>query len=171
MTAREASWKSILYAAPFLAFLAPLYCLALMQRSTLPEVSGIRFCFLLGAVLAVSIVLHELLHGIGWALIGRAGWDSISFHLSGILPSCSCHLVLKKDSYLIGILLPAIALGSLSCLFLAVCPGAVSVAATLVNFTMAGADLAIAMEALKGDFIFMESHPVKTGFIGYSISR
>lgn len=171
MTAKEAALKSVLYAAPFLAFLAPLYRLALIQRSILPDVSGIRFYFLLGAILAVNTILHELLHGIGWALIGQAGWDSISFCLNGILPSCSCHLVLKKDSYLIGILLPAMVLGSLSCLFLAVCPGTVSVFATLTNFTMAGADLAIAMEALKGDFIFMESHPIKAGFIGYSISR
>lgn len=167
MGAEESRLKGILYAVPFTTFLTALYQLSLASRSVLLPVTRTGFYALLSFILAVSTVLHELLHGIGWAVLGKAGFGSITFCISKSLPSCSCRLILKKDSYLIGILLPFLALGSFSCLFLALCPGTVSMLFMLVNFTMAGTDLSLAIKVMKGGFLFIEGHPVKTGFIGY----
>lgn len=169
MTAKEASLKGMLYAFPFLAFLTALYRLALVQRSISLDLAKLRSYFIFAFLLLANAVLHELLHGLGWALVGKAKWSSITFHIRGMLLSCSCHLALKKEAYLSGTLLPLLVLGSLSCLFLLVYPGTISLLTMLVNFTMAGSDLSIARKVLESDFIFIEGHPTKIGFIGYSL--
>ena len=166
--AAKATLKGILYAAPFFIFLTGIYHIFLSHRATMPDMAGARMFLIPAAVWAISTLLHQALHGIGLAILGKAGWDSISFHKNGRISSCSCCLALARDPYLAGILLPAAVSGISSILFLVIFPGTCSLLAMAVNFTLAGTDLATAADILKGSYLFLAGHPTKTGFIGYA---
>jgi hypothetical protein len=70
---------------------------------------GQPFLFLI--LFAASVVVHEGLHGIGWGLIGGAGWASISFGVKSMTPYAHCDVPLDTRSYRIGAALPGIVLG------------------------------------------------------------
>ena len=84
--AAKATLKGILYAAPFFIFLTGIYHIFLSHRATMPDMAGARMFLIPAAVWAISTLLHQALHGIGWAILGKAGWDSISFHKNGSPP-------------------------------------------------------------------------------------
>ena len=63
----------VLYAFPFVMVFGLLYRLLLMDRAHLLEVSGPSFYVLFLVIIAVSVVLHELLHGTGWAAASGRG--------------------------------------------------------------------------------------------------
>ncbi len=61
----------------------------------------------------LGILMHELLHGVGWALFTKRGWRSIRFgvHWEYLTPYCHCSEPLKKWMFTIGAVLPCIILG------------------------------------------------------------
>lgn len=65
------------------------------------------------AVVVIGIVLHELIHGITWALFAKKGFKSIRFGVLWKLltPYCHCTEPLKIKHYLLGAVTPAIFLG------------------------------------------------------------
>lgn len=168
MDAKETNIKGVLCAAPFFVFLASIYRICLIHRAVLLDSNDPQFLPLLASIVIICAIAHNLLHGAGWAIIGKAGWDSISFRLNGLMPYCSCDLVLRKGSYLIGTVLPAIVLGVFSTVFLAIYPGTVSMLTLLINFLMAGKDCVIALEIMKSNFTLIGNLPTETGFIGYT---
>lgn len=77
------------------------------------DFSPIKTFFLAIAVMLIGIVLHELIHGITWALFAKKGFKSIRF---GVLwkmatPYCHCTEPLKIKHYLLGAITPAIFVG------------------------------------------------------------
>ena len=58
----------IVYALPFVITLGLLYRFLLIERAHLSEVGGLTFYIMFIAIIAISVVIHELLHGIGWAI-------------------------------------------------------------------------------------------------------
>lgn len=62
-------------------------------------------------LIAASVVVHEGLHGIGWGLIGGAGWAAISFGVKALTPYAHCDVPLDTRSYRIGAALPGLVLG------------------------------------------------------------
>ena len=56
-----------------------LYRFLLLERAHLSEIGGLAFYIMFVAIIAVSVVLHELLHGIGWAVSSGEGWDAVRF--------------------------------------------------------------------------------------------
>lgn len=68
-----------------------------------------------GAVLMIilGIILHELIHGITWALFTKRGFKSIKFGVlwKYLTPYCHCKEPLKMKHYLLGAVAPAILLG------------------------------------------------------------
>lgn len=58
---------------PLVAVLAVIYRMTLIDRAHLTDLTGMKFYVTLIAIIAVSVVIHELLHGIGWAISSGRG--------------------------------------------------------------------------------------------------
>lgn len=134
----------------------------MLERAALPGHAGL----VLLSVAAVSLLLHEALHALGWKRAGRLGRGEVRLLLRGGLPRCVCGAVLPVRAYLAGLLFPFAVLGGGSLLFMVLCPGTVTVLAALVNLTLPGADLLLACRLLKSDAVLVVDCPDQTGFIG-----
>lgn len=69
--------------------------------------------FLFFIVFLIGIVLHELIHGISFALFAKRGFHSIRFGVMApfLTPYCHCTEPLQIKHYLFGALTPAVILG------------------------------------------------------------
>lgn len=164
---RRAMISGVLYALPFVIVFGLLYRYFLMERAYLLEVSGLPFYMLFLAITAISVVAHELLHGIGWAAASGKGWNVIRFNISAMMPSCACKTALEKNAYLTGVLAPFVVLGFGSVLFVFLYPGTVSLLTMAVNFISAGADLVIAVHVVKEKGALIVDHPTEAGYIAF----
>lgn len=165
--AGRATVLGLLCALPFVLALGLLYRFALRERAHLAEAGGLSFYLMFIAILAASVVVHELLHGIGWAVASGKGWQAVRFHASAMMPSCACKAALQKNAYLAGVLAPFAVLGVASILFVLAYPGTVSLLTLLVNFTAAGADLLIALHVLREGDCLIADHPTQAGYIAF----
>ena len=134
----------------------------LLSRAVLLDHTGL----ILLAVIAVSVPLHEALHGLGWKLAGRLPKGAVTFFIRGGIPMCVCRTVLPTKAYLTGTLLPFLILGGGSFLFLFLYPGTLSVLTALVNLMLPGADLAISWRVLRSEAALIADNPDGAGFIG-----
>jgi hypothetical protein len=75
------------------------------------EIGRKEFMRLFIYVLILGIILHELLHGITWALFSKKGFKSIQFGLNRITPYCHCKEPLKVKYYRLGGVMPLIIMG------------------------------------------------------------
>ncbi len=66
-------------------------------------------------VFIVGAVVHELIHGITWAVFAKNGWKSIKFGIKWKLltPYCHCKEPLKKPEYFLGAIMPLVLMGIL----------------------------------------------------------
>lgn len=157
----------VLYALPFVIVFGLLYRFLLIERAHLSEVGGISFYIMFIVIIAISVVIHELLHGIGWAISSGKGWDAVRFNINAMMPSCACKVALKKKQYLIGVLTPFVILGLGSILFVFIYPGTISLLTMMVNFIASGADLVIAFNVLKEHDSLIVDHPTEAGYITF----
>ena len=159
-TTRTYLW-GILFALPFLLLAGGLYRAFLLERALLLDHTGL----ILLAVLAVSLPVHEALHGLGWRVAGRLDRGAVSLVFRRGLPMCSCRAVLPAGAYLTGVLLPFVVLGGGSLLAMVAWPGTVTVLAALVNLTLPGADLAIACGVMRSGAALVADSPDQAGFL------
>lgn len=163
----KATGLGVVYALPFVIIFGFLYRFFLIERANLLEVSGFSFYVMFIVIIAVSVAIHELLHGIGWAISSGKGWNVVRFNISAMMPSCACKAALKKKQYLIGVLTPLVILGLASVVFVFIYPGTVSLLTMMVNFVAAGADLMIAVHVLKEQESLILDHPTEAGYIAF----
>lgn len=168
ITSGKAMVQGVLYALPFVITFALLYRFLLIDRAYLTEIGGISFYAMFIAIIAISVIIHELLHGIGWAISSGKGWNVVRFNINAMMPSCACKVPLEKREYLIGALTPLVILGLGSVLFMFIYPGTVSLLTMVVNFIAAGADLIIAFNVLKERDSLIVDHPTEAGYISFS---
>lgn len=161
LTAAQTYLWGILFALPFVLLAGGLYRMLLLERAVLLD----HTILILLAVLAVSLPLHEALHGLGWKLAGRLGRGEVSYTFRRGLPMCACRAVLSVKAYLSGTLLPFLVLGGGSCILLLLYPGTISVLAVLVNLILPGADLVIAWRVLRSGASLVADSPDQAGFI------
>ncbi len=168
ITSGKAMILGVFYALPFVIVIGLLYRFLLVERACLLEVSGLSFYIIFIAITAISVVIHELLHGTGWAIASGKGWHVVRFHINAMMPCCACKAALEKNSYLFGVLAPFVVLGFGSVFFIFIYPGTVSFLTMIVNFISAGADLMIAYNVLKekGD-VLIADHPKEAGYIAF----
>ena len=167
ITSGKAMILGVLYALPFVIVFGLLYRFFLIKRAHLLEVSGLSFYLIFIAVIAVSVVIHELLHGAGWAAASGKGWNAVRFNINAMMPSCACKVPLEKKAYLFGVLTPFVVLGFGSVFFIFIYPGTVSFLTMIVNFISAGADLMIACNVLKERDVLIADHPKEAGYIAF----
>lgn len=69
--------------------------------------------------LIAGIILHELIHGITWALYATRGFRSIRFGVTWkmLTPYCHCKEPLRMHAYRLGVIMPGIILGLLPLLY------------------------------------------------------
>lgn len=77
------------------------------------QVPAFMYLVVLIAVMVLGIILHELIHGVFWAVFAKKGWKSIQFGLikEHFTPYCHCTEPLKVKHYVVGGLMPLIILG------------------------------------------------------------
>lgn len=167
ITSGKAMILGVLYALPFVIVFGLLYRFLLIKRAHLLEVSGLSFYILFIAIIAISVVIHELLHGVGWAVASGKGWNVVRFNMNAMMPSCACKAALEKKPYLSGVLAPFAVLGFGSVCFIFIYPGTVSFLTMVVNFVSAGADLMIACNVLKERDVLIADHPKEAGYIAF----
>ena len=167
ITSGKAMILGVLYALPFVIVFGLLYRFFLIKRAHLLEVSGLSFYILFIAIIAISVVIHELLHGVGWAVASGKGWNVVRFNMNAMMPSCACKVALEKKAYLFGVLTPFAVLGFGSVCFIFIYPGTVSFLTMVVNFVSAGADLMIACNVLKERDVLIADHPKEAGYIAF----
>ena len=154
-----------LYALPLVLLFGFIYRFLLIDRAHLIETSGFSFYILFLVIIITSVIIHECLHGLGWLLFGRNGWNSIRFNIHAMMPSCACNMPLSREKYLFGVLLPFVVLGCCSVVFMFVYPGTVSVLAMIVNIIISGADIMIAVNVANEKNALIIDHPTEAGYI------
>lgn len=93
------------------AFFVPFY---LINRPIRFDAEIILLTAIIGLMLSV---VHELIHGITWAMYAKNGFKSIGFgfNLKSFSPYCTCSEPLKKSAYIVGGLMPTLILGLIPC--------------------------------------------------------
>jgi hypothetical protein len=124
---------------------------------------GLLICF---SVLLLGIVVHELIHGITWAIFAKNGFKSMKF---GVLwktlnPYCHCQEPLRVRQYIIGAITPAIILGFIPSI-LAIVIGNLGLLLFGMFFTMAalGDFLIINLLRKENKSDLVQDHPSEAG--------
>jgi hypothetical protein len=65
------------------------------------------------AVFVVSVIVHELLHALGWALAGRIGWNHMEFGVHMLTPYAHTSVAMPVWAYRLGAALPGVVLGAI----------------------------------------------------------
>ena len=124
-------------------------------------------------VFIALIFVHEGLHGVTWALFAENGFKDIEFGFMKELltPYCTCAAPLKKGQYILGALMPLIALGLI--------PTAIGILAGsllwlfigLVMILSAGGDILIVLKLLRWRSEAAETryvdHPTLAGLVAF----
>ncbi|MBN1118374.1 MAG: DUF3267 domain-containing protein [Bacteroidales bacterium] len=125
-------------------------------------VSGVILTLL---IFIAGAIVHELLHGITWAVF--AGWKSISFGIKWeyLTPYCHCSKALKKKYFVAGAVMPLLVLGIFPLVYSYI-DGNFKIWFFGYFFTMAAFGDINALWALRkypGNTI-IEDHPTELGF-------
>ena len=122
-------------------------------------------------VFAVLVVVHELIHGLFWAIYAKHHLKSIEFGfiVSSLTPYCGCKEMLTKSQYIIGGIMPTVILG--------IIPAIISIfTGSIFWFAMGelmilsgGGDMTILLKLLryksnKKEILYMD-HPYECGLV------
>lgn len=117
----------------------------------------------------VLIVVHELLHGLGWAIFAEHGFKDIEFGFMKqyLTPYCACTVPLTKGQYIFGALLPCVALGVIP-MIVAILIGSLPLLFVGILMTdSAAGDILIVWKILryrsKAEKIVYMDHPTQAG--------
>lgn len=165
-TKSQAMGYGVLCALPFLIVTGCLYRFILSDHADQMMLGGLSFYVSFIIIIVISVTLHELLHGLGWMLAGHLRWADIYFHVSAMMPTTNCKIPLTKRAYLTGVLLPFIVFGLTGLAALLLLPGTLTLLIALTNFTLAGADLLIALCVIRepANACFTD-HPTMAGYL------
>jgi hypothetical protein len=118
-------------------------------------------------VVIPGVVLHELLHGAGWALFTDKGFRSVQFGFKWqfLTPYCHCKEPLKVPKYAFGAGLPLVALGLMP-IVAATITGSGGIMLFGLFFTWAaGGDMVALFQLARLDKnLLVSDHPDEMGF-------
>lgn len=113
-----------------------------------------------------GIAVHELIHGITWALYAKKGFKSIKFGIlwKMLTPYCHCKEPLRVKNYIIGAIMPGIIVG-IAPAIIAMITGNLALLIFGIFFTMAASGDVMIINLLKNenrnDFVL--DHPSEAG--------
>ncbi len=115
------------------------------------------------------IVIHELIHGIGWSLSTKNGFKDIEFGvmLDSLTPYCTCSQPLSKGQYILGAMLPLITLGILPMIAGILIGSFYTMMMGVIMTASAAGDILIVLKILRyksraKDVVYMD-HPTEAG--------
>ncbi len=115
------------------------------------------------------IVIHELIHGIGWSLSTKNGFKDIEFGvmLDSLTPYCTCSQPLSKGQYILGAMLPLIILGILPMIAGILIGSFYTMMMGVIMTASAAGDILIVLKILRyksraKDVVYMD-HPTEAG--------
>jgi hypothetical protein len=127
---------------------------------------GLSGSFYVFGIILLGIAVHELIHGIAWAIFAKNGFKSMKFGVMWKLltPYCHCKDALKVKEYIFGAIAPAILLGILPAI-VAIFNGSISLLIFGMFFTMAacGDFLIINLIRKENWDDLVEDHPTEAG--------
>lgn len=165
-----ANMMSFVTAGPFALMLILCYIAFNGLSVLLPD--NLIFFVLLIVTFIICTIVHEILHGITWAIFCKNNFKSINFGIMSakelFTPYCHCKEILNSVHYILGCLAPFIILG--------IVPGIISIIInnpflmwlSAFNILSAGGDTTISIMILKDntkDKIM--DHPNECGYIAY----
>lgn len=120
----------------------------------------------------LGIVVHELIHGVFWAIFAKRGWKSIKFGYlkETATPYCHCNEPLLVWQYSIGTIMPFVALGLLPAIW-ACATGNVLlfVFAVIFSATAVGDFMILDMVRKEKSNTYVQDHPSEAGY--YSVTN
>ncbi len=164
----RANVMAFVTAGPF-AVLAVVLYLSKWAGDTLSLTANLPGMLLFLAMLAVSIPVHEGLHGLAWSVVSKNGWRSIRFGVMrpSYTPYCHCKEPLGFFGYLFGALMPFMVLGAGTFVIAYLTGSGFFLAASVINLLAAGGDTTLALMMLpytKAQFL---DHPSECGFTAF----
>ncbi|MFZ4260610.1 DUF3267 domain-containing protein [Sphingobacterium sp. HJSM2_6] len=127
---------------------------------------GILAGFIPLIVLVLGIVVHELIHGITWAIFAKQGFKSIKYGIlkKMLTPYCHCKEPLRLKHYIIGAIMPAVILGFLPAI-IALSIGSFSLLLFAAFFTMAAIGDFMIIQLIKNENgqSWVLDHPSEAG--------
>lgn len=124
-------------------------------------------------VFCVLVVVHELIHGITWAVFAKEHWKTISFGFMAeyLTPYCTCREPLKKGQYIVGALMPTIVLGLLPAIAAIMIGSWLLFVLSAFMILSGGGDLTIILKMLmnpvRGKEVIYIDHPYQGGVVAF----
>ena len=156
---------TLLFGLPYYLIWKPSLDLKVLLGDIEPQGVWLGFA-LTFAMLILGIVLHELIHGITWAIFAKRGFKSIRFGViwKMLTPYCHCKEPLNVRQYILGAITPAIILGVIPAI-VAILTGNLGMLAFGIFFTMAAAGDFLVVNLIrkenKDDLV--QDHPSEAG--------
>lgn len=142
--------------------------LFLVKNRQLGGFEGAGTALLLVALLAL-VVVHELIHGLSWAVFSEHHWKDIEFGFMKqyLTPYCTCKVPLTKGQYIFGALMPLLVLGILP-MIAGILAGSLPVLMLgIIMADSAAGDILIVWKILRyksaADSIVYIDHPTQAG--------
>ncbi|MGL5786418.1 MAG: DUF3267 domain-containing protein [Bacteroidales bacterium] len=118
----------------------------------------------------LGIILHELIHGITWAVYARSGFKSIRFGVlwKSLTPYCHCKESLSVKHYITGAIMPAIILGLIPGI-ISIIIGSSDLLILSIVFMVAGSGDFLIIYALRKEKSsdYVQDHPSEAGCYVY----
>ena len=161
---------AILYVVPFYLFWKEKFTLRYLKELLIGielNYNILIIIFIVIATIIIGIILHELIHGVTWAIFAKNGFKSIKFGilLKMLTPYCHCKEPLKVKQYVIGAIMPSIILGLLPAI-LAISLGNVILLAfgTLFTVVAFGDFMIIYLLKSENKDSYVLDHPSEAGY-------
>lgn len=117
-------------------------------------------------VFILGIIVHELIHGITWAIFADKGFKSIKFGVMWkmLTPYCHCKEPLLIKQYLLGAIMPAIILGVIPAV-ISMFTGSIALLVFGAFFTLAAGGDFIMVNLLRNEKMndLVQDHPSEMG--------
>lgn len=169
----KANLYSMLFIIPVLVIFYLPFLLVWHESVTLESYHQIirEKGFLFFGLLILGVLLHELIHGITWAIYCKKGFKSIQYGIiwKALTPYCHCREVLAINEYRLGTIMPGIVLGFIPALAGILTGNNMSLILGIIFTVAAGGDF-IFIWLLKKEpkDSYVLDHPDKVGCIVYS---
>ena len=143
-----------------------------MPKAAIAQYGGLAPLYGLLAFLVsiAGLVVHELIHGIFWAMGARRGWKDVQFGFikKNLTPYCTCLSPIKKPIYIIGALMPMMILG-IGVSIVAILMGNPFIMLFGIVHVFGGAGdiliIAMVLKKVEGRDVLIFDHPYDCGFI------
>lgn len=141
----------------------------LALRRSFTGLSGPVQMGLFVVTLAVLIVVHELIHGLSWAIFARHHWKDIEFGFMKeyLTPYCTCLEPLTRGQYAFGAVMPLVLLGILPMIIGVAIGSFPMLLMGIIMADSAAGDILIVWKILRyrsdaGELVYMD-HPTQAG--------